>query len=538
MKKVFACEDLSQALLAKAVQMGAQVIVTNNLSVPKEEVPASVVLIDGNIYREVGTWAAYRKAQAVIGGLQAKAPALLDLDGQDLRSTATKILYWSYAKQGYIKEALRQLGEPYRLLSDPGRIDWKRHLKNHLGWQCSYWQRRNAPHLHAAKAVEITARHLFYVEDDFQYQYLEDLLQTFEPASVAILMPHGHPNMPQERWAELSVQYQVVELPPDKPLRLPWIPVSRLTRDELYAAQVLAAALPHLGAWTRFIHSLQGPCPEALVLTAAENEGYGHLVARLARARGLATVNTMNGMKFATANNADTEFDAWLVWDKHMRRMLIDQCGLPSAQIVDAGGHLTEDRLHQHVFSGELPLTKEEIEQRPILTFASNRGLRQDKVDALTALYELMAAHPDWLMLYRPHPAEQPGDYFLPTDPALAERVRLVTYTHTNNKSTLYDQFHVSKLAIVLASTVGLEAHWSGLPVITFEQSERSLLYCVDGQHFFHENTIEGLQMRAQALMQAPSDSARNNKHPRVSSRYADIIREVIRQRAPTKSSR
>ena len=60
----------------------------------------------------------------------------------------------------------------------------------------------------------------------------------------------------------------------------------------------------------------------AIIVNAAENNFYGHILAQLRGKANFKVYNTMNGNKFATPNNSDAEFDAWFVWDEMLKDLL------------------------------------------------------------------------------------------------------------------------------------------------------------------------------------------------------------------------
>jgi predicted glycosyltransferase len=110
-------------------------------------------------------------------------------------------------------------------------------------------------------------------------------------------------------------------------------------------------------------------------------------------------------------------------------------------------------------------------------------------LESMKFLFKLLDEDDSIVLIIRPHPAEKPEDYILPE--SHLDRVHFASYNSLNLNSSLHDLLLISDLAIVFGSTVALDAKWMGVPCISFETREKSLIYCADNDKIKHVTTIE-----------------------------------------------
>ncbi|MBL7838466.1 MAG: hypothetical protein JNM67_13180, partial [Bacteroidetes bacterium] len=117
-----------------------------------------------------------------------------------------------------------------------------------------------------------------------------------------------------------------------------------------------------------------------------------------------------------------------------------------------------------------------------------------------------------FFLILRPHPSERKEDYVLPVEQP--DNFLFVEYGKHQVKDTLHDQLCLSDLSIVFGSTVSLDSKWMGVPCITYEKRDESLVYCVDNEMIFHVRTLDELKIKMHELLK----NKRNSKPDSVSN--------------------
>ena len=81
-----------------------------------------------------------------------------------------------------------------------------------------------------------------------------------------------------------------------------------------------------------------------------------------------------------------------------------------------------------------------------------------------------------------------------------------------------------SDLSICFGSTVALESKWFGVPCITFEKREESLIYLTDNETIFHVKELDELIQKCNDLL----DKGKT-ENPKL-HKVADYIIETLLQ--------
>ncbi|MCB0836913.1 MAG: hypothetical protein KDD63_10430 [Bacteroidetes bacterium] len=522
---VFTCDILDEINLAKAKT--CEVIVTNGIKVPVSQIPDGIKIIDANKYRIEGSWHAYQEDEKALQKIRELVPQLFVYKGFDLYPALLKSIYWTNFRQGYIDVALEKCGLINQELinGDSGGI--KDLVKDRILTTYYALSRGKEPHKKVPEMSGKSVKYLFVIESVLLIQFWEKLIDQFPPNETGIFILAEREHIPKEmidhfRERGMSVFYEEVFPDIKPPFFNPFsVPGAYLP--------ILKNLLKVWGGIVNFLENMlfftQGDT-RAIIVNAAENNFYGHILAQLRGKANFKVYNTMNGNKFATPNNSDAEFDAWFVWDEMLKDLLEKDCRLPVGQVVNIGGHLMQDKIKSHSYGHTLPLSDQQLEKMKIISFGSCRGRRKDKIDALETLYQWMKNNPDTILLYRPHPAEKREDFFLP-EGELQKRVILVEYNPDTIKQTLYDQLIISHVMIALGSTVLLEAKWADLPAITFEQKETSFVYCVDEKYIWHCKTPDSLVERVEGILSSPREiqlNRENRESDEVARKYADYM--------------
>ena len=80
----------------------------------------------------------------------------------------------------------------------------------------------------------------------------------------------------------------------------------------------------------------------------------------------------------------------------------------------------------------------------------------------------------------------------------------------------------ISDLSICFGSTVALESKWFGVPCITFEKRDESLIYLTDNETIFHVKDLEQMIQKCKELL-----SIGKNKKPKL-NKVANYIVETL----------
>ena len=184
-------------------------------------------------------------------------------------------------------------------------------------------------------------------------------------------------------------------------------------------------------------------------------------------------------------------------------------------------GHLIQDLIQNYQYHNSLNVNLESLKSKKVISIFTVKGKRFAKLESLKFLYNLLNEDESIELFIRPHPAEKPEDYVLPE--INLERVHFANYNSKNLNSSLHDLLLISDLAIVYGSTVALDAKWMGVPCITFEIREKSMIYCADNDKIKHVRTLEDFVTLVKSSLSKKQSNIEANK-----SSVSDFILEEI----------
>ncbi|MCH8902347.1 MAG: hypothetical protein IIA45_00285 [Bacteroidetes bacterium] len=523
-KKVLVCNIVSPHIVSYARKKNFEAILTHGIMPGYDTTTEDFKIIDTNIYRKKGSWRAYNDNKVILDRLKEKFPNLFKHNGYDLTKGLYKHVYWTNYKDGYVKVAVEE-----NELRDAVLVHYHPNFLNRLvrrfgqmvtsGQENKYHKAMRRPLKPLDKIYDV----IFFVDSLMTLDNWQFLIREFDPYRTAIYHMAAKSNKILEK--------RINELPFDVINEGPILSNAPLSykRNGLIAEEVIMMQ-QIAGARSKFFHFLREfellaeACKKSFVVNGFENDFTGNLLHEVAAKKGLYVFNTTNGTRAGNATCADSEFDAFLIWDEKMRTILIEEAKIDSRQVVNLEGHLLEDVMSRHRFSNSLELDLSDIEDKRVITFGSCQGFRKDKIDALDVLYGMLKENKDLVLLYRPHPRETPLDYYLPKDDQIQDRFFLIKYDEENNKTTLYDQLFITDVTVVPTSTVALESSWAGVPAITFEQNDTPLLYCVDEETIFHVKVKDHLADKVNELLQ--QQPKKNDKEvTNYAKVYADFIK-------------
>lgn len=248
---------------------------------------------------------------------------------------------------------------------------------------------------------------------------------------------------------------------------------------------------------------------KSLVVNAGENRFESHILEAEFQAADRYVFNTMNGVKYNTANNAGVKFTKWFIHDEPTKKVLLD-VGVSENQLCVAG-HLMEDEAALYVFSNSLKKDISFYNQKKVLFVCTSPSALAERLELINSLSKFVEK--GFYVLWKDHPS-------ITEDIPKLEGVEVLS--NKFNKHVLYDAFLVSDYLIVSGSTVALEAQWFNLPSVTFEMGE-TMLYLVKENKVPHVKTIDELN---NVLLSV--DIRVNQKKSYTTSNVAKRYKEVI----------
>jgi len=223
-----------------------------------------------------------------------------------------------------------------------------------------------------------------------------------------------------------------------------------------------------------------------ILLCAGENEGEGLVSGMVAKKYSVKSFNFMNGTKTNDYINGLTNFDVWFMHDLRMQKMIMSLAH-KSEESLPITGHLLEDVAKEHHYAGTLDDWWEKIEGKKIIALFSSTTYNVEQLDVENLLIEVLNEVPDALVLARLHPGDKHSI------PFTHERMILLPDFKERSAPALFDLLQLSHIAISFGSTVSLQATWFGIPSVSFEFSEKSLLLYADQEKVHHFNNTDKL---------------------------------------------
>ncbi|MBL0049441.1 MAG: hypothetical protein IPP32_15245 [Bacteroidetes bacterium] len=256
------------------------------------------------------------------------------------------------------------------------------------------------------------------------------------------------------------------------------------------------------------------------LLCASENEGEGIVSGLVAKMHKVKSYNFMNGTKTKDLINSFTNFEYWFMHDVRMQKMLASISN-QSEQNFPITGHLMEDIAREHVYSGTLEQWKGLLAGKKVIALFSSPTYYMEQIDVENLLLDCLTKDANLIVLVRLHPGEKHSI------PFSHERMILLPNFKEKSAPALFDLLLHSNLAISFASTVSLQASWFGIPSVTFEFSEKSLLVYADQEKIHHINSIKSLEsFMLTSLQTTPTPIVHNNMEKSVAQKMAEKLFE------------
>jgi hypothetical protein len=456
-----------------------------------------------------------------------KCPAFFTYNGIPLLDALNKDFFWANRIENMLAYACKQLpGNNHTFVYEPRVSSVKLQAAAYYKIRKHWWNHRfmNEP---APVHIHNTARIGFAVNANEHLVYYKTLLETITDEPYAFFsnwLHHGHVKMRDiPGVSDFRKGYRVM------PNRFSLGDIRKggkwFSAAELYKLIAIRSELVnaiHVNEANFASGSLK-----ALFLLAQENTGYGIITALQARAKGITTFNSHNGTKNKDPHNRDNVFDCWCVWDEQMKTMLHTHCGIAAEQL-QVTGHLKQDLVSGYVYSGAFDVfLKDAPAGSKVISFYSVHADFSYRYRVAETLMELVQQHPDHYLIIRLHPAERRSDWaFL--EKAAPERVLLTHPADDNGVNRLYDQLRISDLTVTLGSTVTIESRWFGVPAITYEEREQSIVYAVDDKTIFHISRLDELKSKAVQLLQQGKTGGQEGSDSPVAKKMLQLVYERI----------
>lgn len=487
MNKTYICNTLDEAALQHALKLKSNIIIANDSSVP---IPQNIKYINSFHQREKGSWLAYKTNTKVLHQLEKKYPALFKIKKYNLFKAYQKLLFWTNWKTGiahYVADQQQNLDIKYKESLYPA--SYKRLVVKYILLLLKSYFLKNKNNEQLSK-ISTKIKYAIFFSDPFELSLLSKLIKLFKKEEL-ILVCHNLSFHSSDKKNTIAAEYDTIYFDKKYNYRIPLINIFKCNKDEL---NILMHILSFWNVLKNHIYNyeqLANSNIQSILVNAGENEPFANVLCEVVQNKKIKVFNMMNGIKAAEANNKDVQFNKWFVWDHKMKELLINECHVQD-RILSVAGNLSEDYIQSHRFSNSINIEIDKIFNKKVISLFSINDNRFEKKELFTFLNNLSRKE-NYVLLVRRHPLE--GKVFFEQNFTNDNpNVFFIKYTDETSKLTLYDQLAISDVAIVLGSTVALEAKWFKVPCISYESSEKSILYCINNEDIFHARNIEDLK--------------------------------------------
>jgi hypothetical protein len=505
---------LTKELYNNALKEGVTVFLYNEINFSPKPIDG-ITLFNCTTERVPSTWFTWKKNEEIFESFKIKFPSLFKWNQYDLTLAIQKAIFWSNMRTGYLyyskdkyfkNESMHYLSDKFQPIS-PLKTTLK-YVKNiKLKSQINFEYQIN-------KNSKIG----ILIEDEFQlslYKYILVQLKSNENAVVFVL--HSELIKMVENLGIPIHRIFLIKHNLNHDFQFPLVNLFKIKNQEWFIFNEIINTWKEINYWVSISEQMFSKGIGKLLINEGENGTKGAVIGEIMKVNNIFTYNTMNGMKSGQVQDAFVNFNYWFVWGEGMKKMLIDKCYLPEKMLLNAG-HLMEDEIAHYEYQNSF--SELNLVDKTIISLFSVRGKREEKIDAFQYLYQLAEQNPQIQLLIRKHPSEKDEDFIKPTK--ILNNVMWVNFDFSNSKQTLCDQLLLSDLSICFGSTVALESKWFGVPCITFEKRDESLIYLTDNETIFHVKDLEQMVQKCTELL-----SIGKNKKPKL-NKVANYIVETL----------
>jgi len=514
MQKIIAKHLLTENIYSNYLTKCANIFLYNEINfTPRFQ--EGITLLNCTTERVPSTWVTWEEDDKALTRFKNKFPQFFQWGQYDMTLAFQKALYWSNQKTGFLQYVKNRDYPNVKVLKEEGLFD-SNYIKSFIKYCQSIINQRKQidQQINEKKDGKIG----IFVKDNFEVTLFKNLF--FENGKIdEFLFFFNDDKVKQYLKKSRLNDNQMISCRGDIKRRMPIINWFSLNKQERFILNQIVNNWGELEKWTGIAEQMVANGITKALINEGENGLFGAAICEVFRNNGVVSYNTMNGMKSGQAQDSYVNFDYWFVWDKQMKNQLQEKNKLPEKMLL-VSGHLMEDEVNQYVYHGTFD--KIDLNNKVVISLFSVRGKREEKMDAFQYLYQLAENNPQIHLLIRKHPSEKEEDIILPSKEL--ENITWVEYNESNSKETLYDQLSISDLSICFGSTVALESKWFGVPCITFEKREESLIYLTDNEMIFHVKELDQLIQKCnELLVKGKTEKPKLNK-------VADYIIETLLQ--------
>ena len=490
-----------------AKSKGVHIFLYNEIDFIPDEVKSSgEIFYNCTANRVESTWYTWKENDTVIQAFKSKFPQFFQINGYDLTLAIQKAMYWANLKSGFLWYSISEFfpnekiffAESLHVSGKLGSI--KRYLKL-LRFNSS------SNNNHSNGLNKPGRKFAIHLKSDFQLGFYIELIEKIKHDELFQIVIE--PGVNEKYLNELGIsEFEKIEYTKDSP-SVPMINPLKFTKNDSFTFNIILMHWDEIFKYIQTAESMLSPNLKAVLINEGENGIYGAMVSEVFAKNKVKVYNTMNGVKSGEAQDAYINIDFWFVWDEQMKNMLSNNNSIPKEKLI-VSGHLIEDLIQNYQNHHSLSVTEEKLKSRKVVSVFTVKGKRVVKLESFKFLYNLLDEDESIELFIRPHPAEKPEDFILPEKNQ--DRVHFATYNSKNLNSSLHDLLLVSDLAIVFGSTVALDAKWMGVPCLTFEMREKSMIYCIDDEHIQHAKTIEKFESLVRQNLKKKTIKLEENK--------------------------
>lgn len=477
---LFATRLLTKLEYEKLIKRKVTTFLFNEIDFPIER-ETSVSSFNCTTQRVPSTWYSWEQNDKLLQSFKEKFPQFFQWRQYDLILAFQKAMYWANFRTGYLHYTKQQFYDKEEVLYIEPLHPYNR-LKvfvKYIKQVCAKGEKQSSN----PNKGKFIGCHGIFIKHAFQLTLYQHIVEKVKDDKRFVM--YALDASIKERLMSMGVEESncVLLSGGSKISQLPIISLFALKDKDWYVLNQIIIHWREVQKWVSIAEQIAETGIKTFLMNEGENGIMGAVLGEVMSKHGVTSFNTMNGTKSGEVQDAHINFDKWFVWDEKMKRLLVERNKLPANKLI-VSGHLMEDTVATHSYQDSLGLDKEYLKDKKVISVFSVRGKREEKIDTFRMLYEVAKQDPAIFLLVRPHPSEISDDSFLP--PKHLENVKWVSYNQENSKATLYDQLSISDVSICFGSTVALESKWFGVPCITVEKRDESLIYAVDGEEIVH----------------------------------------------------
>lgn len=472
----------------QAQKEGVKIFLYNEIEfIPPENDLNGEIFFNCGSQRVESTWYTWKENKKIIDSFKSKFPQFFSIQGYDMTLAIEKAMFWSNFKTGYLWFSAKNYYPDHKVLKIDSFHKTKKlyvlfryiQLKFH-----SIGKKQNVK-----KQGNKNYKYAIHVKNDFQISMYQNLIR----------LAQSNPEFKIFADKKVSSTYlekfnfKPIDVIKDSPdfFPIPNINILKLEESDWFVLNTILIHWHEINSCLKTALEISHDNLKSVLLNEAENGVYGAVLSEVLKSTGATVYNTMNGIKSGESQDTYINFQKWFIWDDKMKQMLKEKNKIQEDKLI-VSGHLAEDLVRNYQYKNSLNLDRDYLSTKKVISLFSVKGKRYVKLEAIKYFYELLKNDDSYFLIIRPHPLEKKEDFIIPDSDV--KNIHIVEYDSSNLNDTLYDQLLLTDLSVVFGSTVSLDSKWMGVPCVTFESREKSLVYCADDTNIIHVKNIQEFQ--------------------------------------------